>query len=80
MPGLLQAVGKTNHYIQDMMTNCMHFPFGNKTNSEIVIEIDTYLDSIKQELTKTFCLYRDTYNNLKNHIDSNGIVKKRSRL
>ena len=70
----IQAVGKTKHYIQDMMTNGMHFPISKLTNSEIVSEIDTYLDSIQKGLKPPFCLYMDTYNNLKNYIDFNGMV------
>lgn len=69
----IQAVGKTKHYIQDMMTNGKHFLYHNMTNEEIVTEIDAYLDSIEHELTKPFCLCRDTYNNIKNHIDFNGL-------
>lgn len=72
----IRAVGKVKHYIQDMMTNDMHFPIGNMINSEIVMEIDEYLDSIEQGLTKPFCLYRDTYNNVKNYIDFNEIHNK----
>lgn len=69
----IQAVGKAKHYIQDMMTNGKHFLYHNMTNEEIVTEIDSYLDSIEHELTKPFCLCRDTYNNIKNHIDFNGL-------
>lgn len=72
----IQAVGKTKHYIQDMMTNGMHFPFDTMENEEIVTKIDTYLDSIEQELTKPFCLCRDTYNNIKNYIDFKGLVEQ----
>lgn len=71
----IQAVGKTKHYIQDMMTNGMHFPISNMTNAEIVVEIDNYLDSIGQGLTKPFCLYRDTYNNIKNYMDFVGLLQ-----
>lgn len=71
----IQAVGKTKHYIQDMMTNGKYFTIGNMTNAEIVLEIDKYLDSIEQELTKPFCLYRDTYNNIKNYIDFVGMLR-----
>ena len=70
----IQAVGKTKHYIQDMMTNGMHFSFNSMTNAEIVAKVDIYLDSIEKEITKPFCLYRDTYNNTKNHIDFKGVV------
>lgn len=70
----IQAVGKTKHYIQDMMTNGMHFPIEKLTNSEIVSEIDTYLQSIEKGLKKPFCLYRDTYNNIKNYIDFNALI------
>lgn len=72
----IQAVGKTKHYIQDMMTNGIHFPSGKLTNSEIVAEIDTYLDSIEKGLKKPFCLYRDTYNNLKNTLILMGCWKQ----
>ena len=60
----IHAVGKKKHYIQDMMTNGLHFRFRNMTNEEIVAEIDAYLDSIERELNIPFCLYRDTYNNI----------------
>ena len=59
-----------------MMTNGMHFPFDTMENKEIVTKIDTYLDSIEQELTKPFCLCRDTYNNIKNYIDFKGLVEQ----
>ena len=59
-----------------MMTNGMHFPFDTMGNEEIVTKIDTYLDSIEQELTKPFCLCRDTYNNIKNYIDFKGLVEQ----
>ena len=71
----IHAVGKTKHYIQVMMTNGMHFPIGKLTNLEVVAEIDTYLDAIEKGLKKPFCLYRDTYNNIKNHVDFNEIAK-----
>lgn len=70
----IRAVGKTKHYIQDMITHSMCFPYHNMKNEEIVTEIDIYLDSIEQKLTKPFCLSRDIYNNIKNHIDFNGLV------
>lgn len=60
----IHAVGKKKHYIQDMMTNGLHFRFRNMTNEEIVAEIDACLDSIERELNIPFCLYRDTYNNI----------------
>lgn len=71
----IHAVGKTKHYIQDMMTNGMHFPIGKLTNLEVVAEIDTYLNAIEKGLKKPFCLYRNTYNNIKNHVDFNEIAK-----
>ena len=70
----IHAVGKKKHYIQDMMTNGLHFRFRNMTNEEIVAEIDAYLDSIERELNIPFCLYRDTYNNIKGYIDFKGII------
>lgn len=72
----IRAVGKTKHYIQNMKTNGMHFPITNMANEEIVTEIDSYLDSIEKDLTRPFCLNRDTYNNLKNHIDFNGVKEQ----
>ena len=32
----IQAVGKTKHYIQDMMTNGMHFPIDDMPNEELL--------------------------------------------
>lgn len=60
----------------NMWGNIWHFPFDTMENEEIVTKIDTYLDSIEQELTKPFCLCRDTYNNIKNHIDFKGLVEQ----
>lgn len=70
----IHAVGKTKHYIQDIMVNGMHFSIDNMTNAEIVIRIDEYLDSIEHKLTKPLYLYRNTYDNVKNHIDFNELV------
>ena len=72
----IRAVGKTKHYIQDMMTNGMHFYAGTSTNLEIISEIDSYLDSIEKGLKKPFYLYRDTYDNLKYYIDFKGMLEK----
>lgn len=69
----IQATGKTRHYIQDMRTNGMHFPIRNMKNEDIVIKIDKYLGAIQSELPKPFCLYLDTYNLVKNHINYQGI-------
>lgn len=71
----IHAIGKRKHYIQNMMTNGMHFRYKNMTNEEIVIEIDGYLDSIERGLNKPFCLYCDTYNNIKGCIDFKGIIE-----
>lgn len=65
----IRAVGKTKHYIQDMITNGMYFMIGNMTNDRIIVEIDDCLDSIQKNLSKPFCLYRDTYDNVKRYID-----------
>lgn len=65
----IRAVGKTKHYIQDMITNGMYFMIGNMTNDRIIAEIDDCLDSIQKNLSKPFCLYRDTYDNVKRYID-----------
>ena len=70
----IHAAGKKKHYIQDMMTNGFHFRFRNMTNEEIIAEIDVYLDSIECGLNKPFCLYRDTYNNIKSYIDFKKII------
>lgn len=70
----IHAIGKKKHYIENLMTNGMHFRYKNMTNEEIVVEIDTYLDSIERGLNKPFCLYRDTYNNIKDYIDFKKII------
>lgn len=70
----IHAIGKKKHYIENMMTNGMHFRYKNMTNEEIIVEIDTYLDSIERGLNKPFCLYRDTYNNIKDYIDFKKII------
>lgn len=72
----IQAIGKTKHYIRDMMTNGMHFSIDNMTNEELVAEIDEYLDAIQKDLQKPFCLYRETYNAVKYHIDYRGIQEE----
>ena len=61
----IQAVGKTKHYIQDMMPN-----------EELVIKIDEPLDAIQKNLQKPFCLYRETYNAAKHHINFRGIQEE----
>lgn len=71
----IQAVGKTKHYIQDMMTNGMYFMIGNMTNDRIIVEIDEYLDSIQKSLSKPLYLYRDTYDNIKRHIDFRALIQ-----
>lgn len=71
----IQAVGKTKHYIQDMRTNGMHFPIGNMSNEELVSQIEEYLCAIQKNLPKWFCLYLDTFNTVKHHIDFRGIQK-----
>ena len=72
----IQAVGKTKHYIQDMMTNGMHFPIDDMQNEELVIKIDEHLDAIQKNLQKPFCLYRETYNAVKHHINFRGIQEE----
>ena len=72
----IQAVGKTKHYIQDMMTNGMHFPIDDMPNEELVIKIDEHLDAIQMNLQKPFCLYRETYNAAKHHINFRGIQEE----
>lgn len=59
-----------------MKTNGMHFPITNMANEEIVTKIDSYLDSIEKDLTRPFCLNRDTYNNLKNLFYFNGVKEQ----
>lgn len=71
----IQAVGKTKHYIQDMRTNGMHFPIGEMSNGELVDQIEEYLCAIQKSLPKWFCLYLDTFNTVKHHIDFKGIQK-----
>lgn len=71
----INARGKKKHYIQDMMTNGMHFDIENLTNKEIVGKIDQYLDSIQKTISKPFYLYRDTFNLIKNYIDYEAIQK-----
>lgn len=58
------------------MTNGMHFSIDNMTNEELVAEIDEYLDAIQKDLQKPFCLYRETYNVVKYHIDYRGIQEE----
>lgn len=67
------AVSKTKHFIQNLHSISKHFPIGKKSNEEIVREIDGWLESIAQELPKTMCLFLDTYNTVKYHLDFIGI-------
>ena len=67
------AVSKTKHFIQDLRTNGMHFPISGLHNVEIVSEIDDLLKGIQKDLPGKMCLYLDTYNRIKNHIDFMGI-------
>ncbi len=67
------AVSKTKHFIQNLFSNGKHFPIGKKTNEEIVREIDSWLESTEQELPNAMCLFLDTYNTVKYHIDFIGI-------
>lgn len=72
----IRACAKTKHYIQDMRTNGMHFLINNMTNEELVIKIEKYLESIQKKLLGRFCLYLDTFNLVKHHIDFRGIQKE----
>lgn len=67
------AVSKTKHFIQNLCSGSKHFPIEKKTNEEIVREIDSWLASIGKELPKTMCLFLDTYNIVKYHMDFIGI-------
>lgn len=67
------AVSKTKHFIQNLHSISKHFPIGKKSNEEIIREIDGWLESIAQELPKTMCLFLDTYNTVKYHLDFIGI-------
>lgn len=67
------AVSKTKHFIQNLCSGSKHFPIEKKTNEEIVREIDSWLESIGKELPKTMCLFLDTYNIVKYHMDFIGI-------
>lgn len=67
------AVSKTKHFIQNLHIISKHFPIEKKSNEEIVREIDGWLDSIARELPKTMCLFLDTYNIVKDHLDFRGI-------
>lgn len=76
------AVSKTKHFIQNLHSISKHFPIGKKSNEEIVREIDAWLESIAQELSKTMCLFLDTYNIVKYHLDFRGIrddIKKSAK-
>ena len=68
----IQAVGKTKHYIQDMMTSHKSRHFADS----LVIKIDEHLDAIQKNLQKPFCLYRETYNAAKHHINFRGIQEE----
>lgn len=67
------AVSKTKHFIQNLHSISKHFAIGKKSNEEIVREIDSWLESIAQELPKTMCLFLETYDVVKYHIDFKGI-------
>ncbi len=67
------AVSKTKHFMQNLYSGSKHFPIEKKSNGAIVMEIDSWLTSIEQELPKPMCLFLDTYNTVKCHIDFIGI-------
>lgn len=67
------AISKTKHFIQNLHSISKHFPIEKKSNAEIVKEIDGWLESIERELPKTMCLFLETYNTVKYHIDFIGI-------
>lgn len=67
------ATSKTKHFIQDMRTSGMHFPILNMNNEEILSEIEIYIETFQKELSGKMCLYLDTFNVVKRHIDFCGI-------
>ena len=67
------ALSKTKHFIQDLRTSGMHFPIANMSNGEILFEIGSYLKTFQKELPNKMCLYLDTFNVIKRHIDFGGI-------
>lgn len=72
----IHALGKTKHYIQDMETIGMHFQIKNMSNRELVAEMDKQLQSIQSGLPRWFCLYLDTFNVVKFHIDYRAIQRE----
>lgn len=72
----IHAVAKAKHFIQDLHTSSMHFPTGKMSNEDILAEIDAYLNDMECRLPGKMCLCRDTYNNIKRHIDFLGIQKQ----
>lgn len=62
--------------IQNMRTNGMHFPINNMSNEELVLKIDEYLISVQKSLSGRFCLYLNTFNIVKHHIDFKEIQKE----
>lgn len=69
----IYAFSKTKHFIQSMRTGGMYFQIGNMSNEEILAEVECYIDSFQKELPGKMCLYLDTFNVIKNHIDFRGI-------
>ena len=67
------AVSKTKHFIQDLSTNGMHFPINKMSNEEILSKIEEYLNTLQNNLSGKMCLYLDTFNTVKRHIDYLGI-------
>lgn len=69
----MYALSKTKHFIQDLRTEGMHFPIGNMNNEEILSEVESYIESFQKEMPGKMCLYLDTFNTVKRHIDFRGI-------
>ncbi len=70
------ALSKTKHFIQDMRTGGMHFPIVNMSNEDILFEIESCLKAFQKELSGKMCLYLDTFDVVKKHIDFGGIHKE----
>lgn len=72
----IHALGKTKHYIRDTATSGIHFQIKKMSNLELVAEMDKKLQLIQNGLAKWFCLYLDTYNVVKLHIDYRAIQRE----
>ncbi len=70
------ALSKTKHFIQDMRMGGEHFPIVNMSNEEILFEVEDYLKTLQKELSGKMCLYLDTFDIIKKHIDFWGIHRE----